>query len=71
MGFIEIRFAARYLGVSTRRIRALLAQGRLAGYKDERNIWMVDSSLIVRPGSRGPLPRKFASSGRASRKAKK
>lgn len=67
MGFIEIRFAARYLGVSTRRIRALLAQGRLTGYKDERDIWMVDSTLQVRPGKRGPLPQKFASSGRASR----
>jgi len=60
MTFIEIKFVARYLGVSTRRIRALLAQGRMLGYKNDRNIWMVDSSLQVRPGTRGPKLKRFA-----------
>ena len=51
---IKATIAAQFLGVSARRVRALLAQKRIFGFKDDRSIWMVDWPLQVLPGKRGP-----------------
>lgn len=52
--FVSVDVAAKNLGVSARRLRHLLATGRIYGYKDERNIWRVPAYPEVRPGRRGP-----------------
>lgn len=59
MLLIALKHAARSLGVSPRRVRALLSQGRIVGYKNDRNIWMVAWPLDVSPGKRGPDLRHF------------
>jgi hypothetical protein len=59
MMLYELGHVARQLGVSSRRIRALLAQGRIKGHKDERNMWMVQLPCFVSPGRRGPAPKCF------------
>lgn len=67
--YITVKKAALFLGVSTRRVRALLAQGRIKGFKDTPFVftpessrvarWLVDWPLDVRPGKRGPDLQKF------------
>lgn len=60
MMFIEAKRAAVSLGVSSRRVRALLSQGRIPGYKSDRTgRWMVVWPLDVLPGTRGPDLRHF------------
>ncbi|WP_148042223.1 helix-turn-helix domain-containing protein [Pseudomethylobacillus aquaticus] len=59
MLLVEVSKAAKSLGVSPRRVRALLAQGRLIGYKNQRKVWMVMYPLEVIPGKRGPDLHKF------------
>ncbi|MFA5242279.1 MAG: hypothetical protein WC029_06000 [Sulfuricella sp.] len=51
---ISVGQAAKKLGVSARRVRVLLTTGRLAGYKDAREVWKVNPFLIISPGKRGP-----------------
>lgn len=50
---IEVQRVADFLNVSDRRVRALLAQGRITGFKDGK-VWKVFWPLMVRPGRRGP-----------------
>lgn len=52
--FVSVEQAARNLGLSARRVRHLLATGRIYGFKDQRNIWRVPAYPEVRPGRRGP-----------------
>lgn len=52
--------SAQHLGVSMRRVRLLLAQGRLLGRRREvdagarRVVWEVAWPLVIRKGTRGP-----------------
>jgi excisionase family DNA binding protein len=46
--------AAASLGVSVRRVRALLATGRMRGYKTPGGDWKVVWPVMVTPGTRGP-----------------
>src|SRR5258706_1396887 len=58
--WITVTEAARQLGVSTRRVRALVASGRLFGFKfTGGGRWKVGIPLAVSPGKRDPLPRKM------------
>ena len=67
--YITVKKAALFLGVSPRRVRALLAQGRIKGVKNKPFVctpdssrvarWLVDWPLDVRPGKRGPDLQKF------------
>lgn len=50
---VDVKTVADFLGVSTRRVRVLLEQRRLPGYKD-RGIWRVIWPITVKPGRRGP-----------------
>ena len=68
MEFITVKKAALLLGVSTRRVRALLSQGRIRGYKSlsevhggtvHRSQWTIAWPLDVLPGKRGPDLRRF------------
>ena len=52
--YVSVASAARCLGVSERRIRALLAQGRIVGCKPDGRTWKVRWPLDVKPGKRGP-----------------
>jgi excisionase family DNA binding protein len=64
---ISVKRAAEFLGVSERRIRALLQQGRIRGIKAvpgltegaTRTEWLVEWPLDVRPGTRGPDLKRF------------
>jgi hypothetical protein len=56
---LKVDRVAQFLGVSARRVRVLLAQGRLSGLKTEGNVWQVFWPLDVRPGKRGPDLRHF------------
>lgn len=51
--YLTVDRAAKLLGVSTRRVRALLAQRRLPGFKDSKQVWRL-FSLSVTSGKRGP-----------------
>jgi len=39
--FLSISDVADFLEVSERRVRTLLSQGRIAGFKDDSNIWRI------------------------------
>jgi hypothetical protein len=49
-----VKDVARFLGVSDRRVRALLAQGRIHAFKRKGGMWEVVWPLRVSPGRRGP-----------------
>lgn len=53
-GFITVHQVAEFLGCNDRRVRALLAQGRIPARKDARGHWEVWWPFTVRPGRRGP-----------------
>jgi excisionase family DNA binding protein len=57
--FVTVRVAADFLGCSTRRVRALLAQGRLRGLRVKGRSWEVFWPLFVTPGRRGPDLRRY------------
>ena len=59
MLFIEVRKAAEFLSVSTRRVRLLLAQGRILGHKNASGQWLVSWPFEVTPGKRGPDLKRF------------
>lgn len=50
---IDVDRAAKILGVSERRVRTLLSQGRMTGWKDSSG-WRVLYPLSILPGRRGP-----------------
>jgi len=52
--FVPVAFAAKDWGVIPRRIRALLAAGRLAGRKEANGYWEVLYPYAVTLGRRGP-----------------
>lgn len=56
---VSVRAAADFLGCSTRRVRALLAQGRLRGLRGKGGHWEVFWPLFVTPGRRGPDLRRY------------
>lgn len=51
---ITVAEASEYLGCSTRRVRALLSQGRMTGHK-QGLIWVVSYPIQCTVGQRGPL----------------
>lgn len=62
-GFVEalsVSEVAGFLEISERRVRTLLSQGRIAGFKDDKDIWHVSHPLQVTPGKRGPDLRGYA-----------
>ena len=61
MQFLSISDVADFLEISERRVRVLLAQGRIEGFKDDSNIWRVNCPLNIKPGTRGPDLRGYAS----------
>lgn len=52
--WLSVSFIADAYGVSTRRIRALLAEGRIKGRQLENGFWEVSFPPTVRLGRRGP-----------------
>jgi len=58
---LSISDVADFLGVSERRVRTLLLQGRIAGFKDDSNIWRITRPLDIKPGTRGPDLHGYAS----------
>lgn len=52
--YIDTVKAAQYMGCSTRRVRALLSQGRMTG-KKEGLTWLVQFPIQCSIGKRGPL----------------
>lgn len=56
--FLPVSMVAKDWGVIPRRIRALLAAGRLAGRQQENGYWEVRFPYTVTEGRRGPLMRR-------------
>jgi len=52
--YIDTNAAAEYLGCSSRRVRALLSQGRMTG-KKEGLTWLVQFPIQCTIGKSGPL----------------
>lgn len=51
----RVPMVARWLGVSSQRVRLLLAQGRIKGMKDpDTGEWLIPFPLFIRYGARGP-----------------
>lgn len=59
--FVDTKKAAAFLGCSTRRVRALLSQGRITA-KKEGTQWLIRWPIQCTFGLRAPL-RKFSQSG--------
>ena len=59
--FCDTKKAAEFLGCSTRRVRVLLAQGRITGKKVGTE-WKINYPIQVTFGLRAPL-RKFSQQG--------
>lgn len=58
---ITVSEVAGFLKVTERRVRLLLSQGRIDGYKDGFNVWRVTCPVQIRPGKRGPDFRNYIS----------
>lgn len=58
---LTVSEVAAFLEVTERRVRLLLSQGRITGYKDPGNIWRITCPLNIQPGKRGPDFRNYAS----------
>jgi len=54
MTYSTVSEAADFLQVTPRRVRQLLAAGRIAGFKDSRDIWRVSIPFRMTAGLRGP-----------------
>lgn len=54
VGFVTVSMAARTLGVTPRRVRALLSSKRLTGWLHENGYWRVRYPLQYCIGTRGP-----------------
>jgi len=54
MEYLTVAEVARFLEVSPWRVRGLLAQGRISGHKDERNIWRISVPFRITRSRRGP-----------------
>lgn len=52
--YIDTAKAAEYMGCSSRRVRALLSQGRMSGKKEGQD-WLVQFPIQCTVGKRGPL----------------
>lgn len=52
--FLTVSEVAEFLETSERRVRTLLSEGRIEGFKDSRDIWRIKSPLSIKPGTRGP-----------------
>jgi|GEM_PF-4497967 len=52
--FLTVSKVAEFLETSERRVRTLLSEGRIEGFKDARDIWRIKSPLSIKPGTRGP-----------------
>ncbi|WP_019898467.1 hypothetical protein [Methylotenera mobilis] len=65
--FVDTKRAASFLGCSTRRVRALLSQGRITGEKVGTE-WQIQWPLQCTFGLRAPL-RKFSQSGNIKKTA--
>jgi len=50
MTYFSVQEVAGFLQISPRRVRVLLAQRRLLGFKDSRNIWLIPGPFDVRRG---------------------
>jgi hypothetical protein len=66
--YVDTKRAAEFLGCSTRRVRALLSQGRITG-KKEGTDWLINWPLQCTFGKRAPL-RKFTQAGNKKSKSK-
>lgn len=53
---IDTKTAAERLGVNTKRVSALAAQGRIRGARKFSGVWMFPDNPTVTPGTRGPKP---------------
>lgn len=51
---LKVWQVAEMLQVSERRVRVLLAQGRLQGRKSDTGAWLCDYPLSITSGKRGP-----------------
>ncbi|MBX3617477.1 helix-turn-helix domain-containing protein [Nitrosomonas sp.] len=58
--FLSVSDVADFLEVSERRVRTLLSQGRIDGYRDDSNVWRIACPLNIKPGKRGPDLRSYA-----------
>ena len=56
MTCLTVQEVADFLQISPRRVRALLAQGRILGFKDSRNIWRISVPFRMTVNLRGPRP---------------
>ncbi|MDP2144398.1 MAG: hypothetical protein Q8J80_09760 [Gallionella sp.] len=52
---VPVSFAARDWGVTSRRIRFLLAEGRLEGRREDNGYWVVTYPYRFQIGTRGPV----------------
>lgn len=54
MNYVTVAQVARRLDISTRRVRHLLASGRMSGIKQENGRWLISWPLQITAGKRGP-----------------
>ena len=74
-GFLTVEEAAQRLGISTQRVRVLLAQGKLPGFLHDRGfrkVWCIHKALHRRPGVAGrpKTKRRKAAAGDGGSEAK-
>jgi hypothetical protein len=55
---IDTTEAARHLGVGALRVQQLCRQRRIKGARLSGRVWMIPEDFVVKPGTRGPKPRK-------------
>jgi len=59
--YLSVSDVADFLEVSDRRVRFLLSQGRIDGFKDDAGNWRVTCPVNIKPGKRGPDFKTYAS----------
>ena len=53
-GSVDVATVALYLGVTTRRVRALCMHRRLSAWKNPTGAWEIRWPVVVNLGTRGP-----------------
>lgn len=59
VGFVSVADVAKFMEFSERRVRKLLADRRMGGFKNPEGVWQVSWPLQISPGRRGPQIRRY------------
>jgi hypothetical protein len=61
MDYVTVPQVAKALKISERRVRKLLTDKRMKGFKRKDGTWLISIPLQIKPGNRGPELKSYPS----------